>query len=459
MAKKMKLEKLDPGLPAKIVDYFFPMVPEAQPTIVKIANVLRNQGVSTTHLCQAIAIIIGIMSSRLGDPVPMIITEDEGAGALELLHACLNLVPEDSWIKEPTGKVSKTEEQDFEGKTIIRYEADTAKDLLSQLLTETELRSKIVQTKRRSTLKKPTSFVAVTKNPNSPLLQNRYVTRIHINADQESKDYRLASLVKKSDLDSQRQHKIESACLRTLLSRIKANPVDIDFADKIIKKDASKFQNAVPFIDSMFRILRNITRINNSPQLRPEELQAAFIGLDLEDLTSIDAAKENETFKATKVDYRYFLMLFGDMFKVNNDFLSPRQLDIYHAILNQNIVYQRRFTSRKNSTDQQLLDTYQEAGFNKGWATRADILASLKADGNEDFLYGTLHKELQVLLKHDLIDERKIPNKKNKFAYAATQLIIDAPLFVTNTAGIVDSKSKKEVVKVFNFLSGKTEKI
>ena len=152
-------------------------------------------------------------------------------------------------------------------------------------------------------------------------------------------------------------------------------------------------------------------------------------------------------------------MIFQEMFKIKNDFLTQRQFDIYHAILNQNIVYQRRFTSYKKSTEQQILDAYQGAGFNKGRATRADILASLKADGHEDLSYGTLHNELQVLLKHDLIDERKIPSKKNKSAYAATQIINDASLFVTNPADIVDPKSKKEVVEVFNFLSGKTEKI
>lgn len=459
MTEKRISKKSDTGLPVKIVDYFFPTKPDAEATIVKISRVLRNQGIATTHLCQAMAIIIGILSPRLGDPVPMIITEDEGAGALELLHVCLNLVPEDSWVEKSADKSSKGGEQDFEGKTLICYEADTAKDLLSRLLTETELRNKIVQTKRQSIAKEPTAFVALTKNPGNPLLQNRYVTRIHIPADEQSKTNRLESLIRKSDLDSQRQHKIESACLRTLLTRIKANPVDIDFADKIIAKDASKLQNAVPYVDSMFRILRNITRINNSPQLHPEELQAAFIGLDFEDLASIDTAKEKEPFKATKVDYHYFLMVFSDMFHINNDFLTDRQLNIYHVILNQSFVYQRKFTSRKKYAPQQILDLYQEAGFSKGWATRADILASLKTIGYENISYGTLHNELQVLLKHNLIGEKKVPNKKNEFGYAATQFIDDASLFVTNPVDIDNPKSKEEIVEVFNFLSGKTEKI
>jgi len=462
MVKKDELMQSDVALPIKIVEAFFPKKTEGTNSpFVRISMVLQNQGVSKMHLREAIAILIGIMSAKFGDPVPMIITEDEGAGALDLLHICLNLVPANSWITTPTGKGSSGGENHFARKTIISYEADTAKDLFLRLLAETELRNKLTLTKGQSISGEfsSSSFVAITKNPNNPLLQNRYVTRIHINADQQSKSERLDSLAKQSDLELLKQHKIESACLRTLFDRIKANPVDIDYADKIINKDALNIQNVVPFYDAMLRVLRNITRINNSPPLRPEELEAAFIGLDLEVLTTPGAMNEKEPIKATKIDYHYLLMIFGEMFKTKNDFLTPRQLDIYHAILNQNIVYQRRFTRYKKSTDQQILDAYQEAGFNKGWATRADILASLKANGHENLLYGTLHNELQVLLKHDLINERKIPNKRNKSAYAATQIINDASLFVTNPADIVDPESKKEVVEVFNFLSGKTEKI
>jgi hypothetical protein len=64
-----------------------------------------------------------------------------------------------------------------------------------------------------------------------------------------------------------------------------------------------------------------------------------------------------------------------------------------------------------------------------------------------------------VLLRHDLIKERKVPNRKNKSAYAANQYIDDVSLFTTNSADIVDPNSEKQVVEVFNFLSGESEKI
>ncbi|MBW2490290.1 MAG: hypothetical protein JRE65_03985, partial [Deltaproteobacteria bacterium] len=291
------------GFPLKVVQEFIPLQHGSNPSpLAKISEVLQNQGVSKMHLREAIAILIGIMSAKLGDPVPMIITEDEGAGALELLHTCLNLVPADSWITAPTGKGSGNGEKHFAGKTIISYEADTSKDLFFRLLTETELKNKITETKNPSISGElsSSSFVAITKNPHSALLQNRYVTRIHISADQESKSKRLESLAQKADLESLKKQKIESACLRTLFDRIKAHPIDICFADKIINKQALDIQNVVPFYDAMFRIIKNIARINSSPPLRPEELEAAFIGLDIEEIADHDKINERGSIKATQ---------------------------------------------------------------------------------------------------------------------------------------------------------------
>lgn len=458
MDKKAIVKDSENIVPAKMVELFFPAKPDPVPAVAKIANVLDNQGIAKTHMCQAMAIIIGIMSSRLSDPVPMVITEDEGAGALELLHTCLNLVPTDAWIPEPAGKALKSGEVSFDGKTIICYDADSAKDLLSKLLMDIELGGKIDQTKKRSPIKAPNSFVALTKNPANPLLQNRYVTRIHVNSDHESKKDRLASLLGKSDYESQRRNKVECACVRTLLGRVGAYPVDIDFADQIIDPDAARYQNIVPFVESMFKVIRNITRINNVPPLRPEELQAAFVGLDLEDLISDGKAVEREPFKTTKIDYRYFLMVFGNMFTVANDFLTPRQLAIYHAIFTQNIQHHQKLTKHKSSTHQEMLDDYPDTSTNKGWATRDDIITRLSGHV-EEFSPSTLHNELKVLLKHNIIKGKKVPKKANQYHYAATRVLTDAPLFQTDCSKIKDPNINGKSVEIPNFLTGKIEKI
>ena len=73
MAKKAIAKASEPMPPASIVDFFFPMKADAEPGIARISRALRRQGIATTHLCQAMAIIIGIMSSKLGDSVQMII--------------------------------------------------------------------------------------------------------------------------------------------------------------------------------------------------------------------------------------------------------------------------------------------------------------------------------------------------------------------------------------------------
>ena len=94
MAKKIEPSQPTVNLPLTIVPPFFAIQPgENVSPLVKISDVLQKHGVSKTRLREAIAILLSIMSSKLGDPVPMIITEDEGAGAVELLYTCLNYVP------------------------------------------------------------------------------------------------------------------------------------------------------------------------------------------------------------------------------------------------------------------------------------------------------------------------------------------------------------------------------
>ena len=107
--------------------------------------------------------------------------------------------------------------------------------------------------------------------------------RVHVNADQESKNQRLDSLVIQANPDLQKKFKIENACLKALFNRINAWPVDIEFADKLVNKQGINIQNIVPYYDSAFRLLRNITRINNSPPLRDDELYAPFGGRTLFD--------------------------------------------------------------------------------------------------------------------------------------------------------------------------------
>jgi hypothetical protein len=460
MAKDEKPKDVAADLPFKMIKSFFPDTTEKTKddisVFVKTAGALSRLGVSISHLREALAIMIGIMSTKLGDPVPMVITEDEGAGALELLHTCLNLVPEDSWVVLQPGKKSSSDENHFKGKTIVGYDADSAKDLLSRLLMEIELSSKTSHVKAPHHKSAPSSFVVISKNLNHPILQNRYVTRIHINADQESKTQRLGSLVNQASSDIQKQFKIESACLRTLFNRIRACPVDIDFADQIVNQKAIIIQNFVPYYDSALRLLRNITRINNSPPLKEDELYAAFLGLDPEDLISEEEKDKKQPLKSTKVDYFYFLSIFGDMFKIENDFITVRQRRIYNAIIKQDLEHQKRFIRRNQPppTDQEMLyKLHESSGFSDvSWLTREKILDLLQKDGGEIIAATTLHNEIQVLLKRQLIAERKVPGKKNKSAYAATQVIEGQSLFATKPSDIVDSTFNKSEVEVIDIL-------
>jgi hypothetical protein len=89
MTKKILPDEKKSDLPIAIVDRFFPdpskeKRPDQLP-LIQVSRALQNQGTSPSHLRQALAVLIGIISSKLGDPIPIAITEDEGGGAVEFL--------------------------------------------------------------------------------------------------------------------------------------------------------------------------------------------------------------------------------------------------------------------------------------------------------------------------------------------------------------------------------------
>lgn len=70
MTQKTKSSKHDAVLPINMVDYFFPAnekkdTPDDHP-LVKASKVSQNQGISKSHLKQALAVLIVIISTRLG---------------------------------------------------------------------------------------------------------------------------------------------------------------------------------------------------------------------------------------------------------------------------------------------------------------------------------------------------------------------------------------------------------
>ena len=160
------------GEPFEILKKFFPIesinATDESP-LVKISGILRNHGIYDSHIKEALAIIIGIMSSRLGDPIPIVITEDEGAGASQVLDTCLNLVPEDSWVLAPTSNQKGfSTDQIAEGKTLVSYDADKEKELFRSILAENERKNalKILEKRGIASNLGRISFVAILKNLN-----------------------------------------------------------------------------------------------------------------------------------------------------------------------------------------------------------------------------------------------------------------------------------------------------
>jgi hypothetical protein len=454
MTEESKSLQSDITLPIEIVDSFFPEQGQDDNVshLVNISRVLRTQGVPDSQLCEALAVLIGIISSKLGDPVPMVITEDEGTGAVEFLDTCLSLVPEESWVDIATiPKKGFANHGTMSGKTIICYDGDQFKSDLMVLIKSVERggSAKTIKSHRSLANNHSPSFVALIRDLNHPILQNRYVTRLHISADEDSKKTRMEEIAKKVDVKLSKTFEIESACVRTLFQRAKDITVDVEFADKIMKDSALALQNAVPVYDLTLRLLRNIARINNVPPLRPFEHQVAFIGLDYDNLFPPDHSTDAYRLVATKVDYYYFLTIFGAFLSSGNDFLTPRQNKVFFAIYSYNMLGMKKYR-KKYPRDIDALNAVHNTATAKTWVTRDDLYNIMQSTWGEEFSKITLHNELHELLKRNLIVRRRSIRSRYRYEYAANQVPRENIIFNTNFSEIVDSVYNGEKVEVKN---------
>jgi len=428
--------------------------PSHESPLVKIGEVLQRKGISISHLREAICVLISIISPQLGDPVPVVITEDEGAGAIQFLDTCLELAPEGSWIEfRDKGKKDVPLNQDLKTRSLVSYDADLVKKELLEILLMTERGSKTPQWKERTD---PVSFVVFSRNPDNPILQNPYVTKIHLTADQNSKVQRFKSMSKHTDLISQSQLEVESACVRTMLKRLKGCPVDINFADKIMGDSAINAQNIVPLYDLTLRMIRNITRINNPPTFIPLEAWSAFIGVDFDKIRQQDQV--DYKLDSTKVDYHYYKLIFGDLLNLSDDYITPRQTRIYNAVKAHNIEKLARY-NRRLSEEVDILGELTNPIVKAAWGSRDDIWNKVNSDGGEELSRSTVNKELETLTKLDIILSGKHAVKKIKYGYAINQLRGDLSLTVSDPGDIKDLVLKGKTVNVTNPLTGAIDTI
>jgi len=427
--------------------------------LVKISGVLQGQGISPSHLGEALAVIIGIISPRLGDPAPMVITEDEGAGATQFLATCLTVVPETSWTELPL-KGKKTLAQDhLKNETLISYDADSAKGELSEILwmTQRVWNSRELNEKEIQPAEVPASFVAIVRNLNNPLLQNRYVTRIHLTADTTSKTQLLDSMSNDCDWASQNRREIERACVRTFLGRLGECPVSIGYSKKILEQLNVNLQNIVPLYDLILRMIRNITRINNPPPFSPLEPLASFIGVDFREITQSLPADEDNPLSSTRVDFYYFNAIFGSLLQNSNDFMTPRQARVFQAILDHNIARMNKFARAQTQFD--MLHNIVNPISNSVLANKITIWEAIKKDGEEQFSSSTLNTEIKELMKRGIIFQGRLPGKRLRYGYGVNQFWRD-PLFpMPDPCTIEDASAKEATVKVRHPITGQIETI
>lgn len=427
--------------------------------LARVAAVLQRQGISPTHLREALAALIGISSAHLGDPTPIVITEDEGAGAAHLLDACLNLAPESFWVGCHSSDIKIiAQDPKLRGKTLISYDADSVRGQLSEILWMTERAATNSSWRgiKTANTEGPVSFVAIARTPGNPVLQNPYATRIHLSADKTSKAQLLDSMSTGCSVASRCIKDIERACARTFLSRVRRCPVDISYSPRILGGLNLNVQNIVPVYDLTLRMIRNVTRINNPPPFLPSEPLASFIGINFDTIRQ-PSGSNGGNLVSTKIDYYYFKKVFDGFLQNQHDFMTPRQSRVFDAILFHNMAHLRRFRYKTPELD--ILKKIVEPIHKSCLADRQVIWEAVKSDGGEQLSASTLNSALQELLKRDIIFRDRLPRKSIKYGYGIKQLGDTSLVAMPNPSDIVDPTLRGRKVKIRNPFTGDIEEI
>lgn len=434
--------------------------------MIDITKLLTRSGIPSDHLKISLITLLTLNSAHLETPVSLELIDDSYAGADNILRICTGLTPNVyllNFSRKLTFNDLLTEKDKIKGRAIVGYDSvefEKIKDKINLLLKnqslieELTLSSKFGGVPHRIDITGPTSCVLITKNPKKLILTDPSFLRCYLQPSSQSVAY-----VSELSQEDQANLKVHSNLMQINLERLQHQKVTIPYTDQITQH-LVKTKNAHDKVETLLRMLRVITIINNSPPLNAIELLSKISNTHQAVVAtafgnSLSLPKE---LIATKVDYYIFWILMSGFIQNEEVFLTEQQKRIFEVVKNHNLkgLVSSTMNLPNTSKYEKLNDIAAENS--PAQITQEQIFIEINNDGGDEIKSkDTLYKYIQELLKIGLISVKKYSGL-NKYGYYVTTWEMNDTIKLPHPSEI-DHPVMKEIIKIRNPITGEINEV
>ena len=436
-----------------------------EPILLKVSRILRNKGFPPSWIKVALNTLIGLNSASLGDPVVVLISEEEGANGVSLLDLCLKMTPHDNKIE-----ISDIKQPPYSSESLQAPRAGIAtlgtrslSKILSNAAVAFERNLGVDHQLLQSGDKKhiehllvegPFSWVIIMTDPKDHLLNNRWALRVQLSADLAFKRRQFLQMTRQASLHERRLWELEIKTVAALISNIKGWEVNIPFRDILL--EPFLYSGNSDFLEKcnvLIRMLRNITRINQAPLLNKNELIRNFIRATPSEYYT--NGEQNVRMVASKIDYYYCWLLLDNLINKADDFLSQRQKLIFEKIKNHTLNYIKQNVSPdiQQEGEHRILEVM--SAHKIAWPSIWDIHKSFDPYLRQHTSHSTIDIELKMLMRGNFIKRERCESSKNKYLYCVNTLSLSSRIKLPHPSTVFSEYK----IKVINPLTGRTEEI
>ncbi len=461
--------------------------------LCRMADMLRREGVPSSHLQPAMLIGTGLLSSHAGFPLSVGIASDDNSMAIKLMQSCINTVPESSIMEFSRFDVGKLHEgrNDIRKKTILVLDAREMKKVAPELrqissrkfmVDSVRSRERGANSMERVQIGNLTGFVFLGRPDDIAAHRDLFSIVVSLESDKTCQDEMAAHIAVLASSPQDDALPVERRALAKMIEALQPEPVTIPYAGQLTSLLRSAGVENARDIETILMMIKIVVIVNGVRPLSLERVITEYLGvtptqfegfarkhsvpeefgflpkqesrISLPGSPSGNGEGSGSGLCATKADYYYARLLLGKYVSSHGEELTPRERRVFNAISDYNreqAVAGGCFV--EPSDNKQIIEVLEHPENLKTGVDMNELMDRLNSDGGEHMKRATLDSELKRLIEKKFARSAKLPGK-NKLVYFVTTLD-------TGSGGSLPEPSMidPQPMKVINPFTGEEETI